>query len=245
VTRYTLLFTLQVRHGCYGAATPPLTIAPEPETARRVARAGMLIRTGPAWIAVVAPDARAGADPAPFRFSVRVTETALLSATEGRLQGEARVFELALSAAAPEVAAGAGDLRSAPTDDGRLIGRIDVSAAADGGDGAFVVTFPAAALPWTYVLTGGPADARFSVGDRLGAVAFRNVGRRRLSNGAPAQMLRSDAPITLAARPDPRFSLLRSGPLGAVVVAPVLPAPALGALCLAGGDINAEIHVNL
>ncbi len=248
MSAYVRLFRLVARHGCHGEDAPPIDWVAEPGTARRAAREGLILRPGGAALEAYAPEGAvaggAAAEPLAFDFRAMARDPALIAATEGLAGGAARLYALSLSADAPSAEAGPGDLteQAAPS---RAIGLARIALAPDARDLRLEARFPAAALPWIYVVSGVPEDVAVSISDARGEVVFAETGQREMARGVRARLFRSDRPIPLSARPDPRFALMRDGPFGPRVAVRPLPAPALGALSLAEGALGASIHVNL
>jgi hypothetical protein len=101
----------------------------------------------------------------------------------------------------------------------------------------FEARFRALEMPWTYHVIGGGSDAKLSIRDTAGEIAFANLGARRTGSSGTAIGFRSDKDIGLRARPQQRFELLGEGPFGNRVIVPVLPTPRPGP--------TADIYVNL
>jgi hypothetical protein len=253
MSAYVRLFRLVARHGCHGDDAPPIDWVAEPRTARLAAREGLILRPRGAALEAYAPEGAvadddvtgdAVAEPLALDFWAMARDPALIAATEGLAGGAARLYALSLSADAPSAEAGPGDLteEAAPS---RALGLARISLGADARELRLEARFPAAALPWIYVVSGVPDDVAVTISDARGEVAFAETGAREMARGVRARLFRSDRPIPLSARPDPRFALMRDGPFGPRVAVRPLPAPALGALSLAEGALGASIHVNL
>jgi hypothetical protein len=236
------LFALTARHGCHGDAAPPIGWTAAPETARMAAREGLVLRARGATVEAFAPEAVAEA--LTFVFRADALDPALQGATAGLAGAAPQRYALSLDAGAPAIDAGSTDLVAAAAPS-LMLGVARLALGPDDRDVAFSVRFPAAALPWTYVVTGLAEDVQASIRDSRGEVSFAEAGAREMARGQQARLFRSDRPIPLSVRPDPRFALLRDGPYGPRVAMRPLPAPALGALDLAEGVLGASIHVNL
>jgi hypothetical protein len=266
VSGFARLLRLEVRHDYHGDQPPPIVLVPDAATARLAARPDLHLRLADATAELFAADHRdalallAEAGPLAITLRVRARSPALIAVTEPLARDRIAVLDPGPRSGGPLHAGetvAAADLRPLAVD-GLItpsdlaspplaIVRVPVDPAAE--DALFTIRFAAARRYWTYHVIGGSAGTSYAVRDPTGAVGFRPLGARRMSNGAPAQSFCSTAPIAEAARPAARFELTSEGPFGPRTVMPVLPCPrpGPGAIDRSDGTARAvsEIYVNI
>ena len=256
--RFAPMIRLDIRHDYHGDVPPPLTLEPDPATARLAARPDLRLRVADGMAELFASEDRAalthlaaeGALTLTFRLRPRVASLATVTATLAETRGQVVVIDGGPEARrALHAGSTIGDAELRPLVAGEIVTPADVTRpplaiirlALDphARDVAVSARFGAVAQIWTYHVIGGAPDAAYGVRDRTQTMTFEPLGPRTMSNGARALSFRSSAPIPARARPAGRFELVSEGPFGARVVVPVLPAarPDPGAV--------AEILVNL
>ncbi|MGY6633403.1 MAG: hypothetical protein ACXIU8_06610 [Alkalilacustris sp.] len=214
---YAPLLSLVLEHSYFDGA-PPLRASPrDPDS---LARAGILVKETPAALTLWQEVEEQRPDM--VAFDIRATNPDLLRVTPPMAAEGPAQLSLAPPGGPSEHRidpAGFGGARGA--DGRRALMHLSITLPAEGAPTLRLV-FPAVETIWAYHVLGRHTEG-LSVVDTDGEVRFEAAGDRHLPDGRTAQSWRSDRPLALRARATARFSLMRAGPFGPMVLVDALP----------------------
>ena len=129
----------------------------------------------------------------------------------------------------------------------RYLARLEIDVPSDNESDVrdIELEFQAVAALWAYYLTGKRADGALQVIDTKGEFGFDNLGAQPLPNGTTAQVLRSDRPVPVRARPNHQFALQQPGPFGPKTLIPVLPAAGVQFKTVTDPDAAARLQSDI
>lgn len=261
--RFAPFASLTLGHDYCGPGPAPVDLIPDAATERLAARPDLRLRLARGRAELFAAEDRRGlaavADGGALALTFRAyaADPRLVAVTAVLAEAGDAVAVVELAAGEAERRLVAADLRAVASGgplteaDLRLrpMAVVRLSVDPEARDQRHDLRFGTVARFWTYHVIGGAAEAAYRVQDRAGAVGFRPLGARVLSNGARAQSFRSEVPIAERARPAVRFELLADGPFGPRSVVETLPCPrpGPGGIDIEGGApvAAADIYVNL
>ncbi len=263
------MFRLDIRHDYWAPHSPPLIAEPDEETRRFASLPSVRLRYGRGSVegfcttdrqalAMIAEEA-----PIALTFRLRATSDEVLTVTDVYAAGQNQT--VVITATAPDSGTlhsgetvTASDLRSLkdpafPLTASDLVARpfAVVSLTLDPGtvNRTWSIRFGAVERFWTYNVSGGAGDAKFSVNDTQDQHVFEQIDALDRPDGRVMRRFRSTTPIPARSRPDQRFELVNDGPFGRRVIIPVLPAASarIGAIDPSGTPPggNTDIYVYL
>lgn len=244
MTRYAPFLTLIAEHGYYADAAAALRIEPLslPQS--------VLVRSNGPVTTLLIDEARVAEIERPvlLNFAVMAADPAVFAITDLPNPGEVGYLEVAAEDGEAVIEVGAGSIAGfVPPTGRRPLVLLEVAPPATGA-ATLRIRFAARQTIWAYHICGRAPDG-LSIDDPKGEHGFSAPQIGQLPDGRRVETFRSTAPIALSARPQTRFSLVRTGPFGPQVVVPVLPAagPALSFVDPAAqaGALQSDIYVNL